>query len=326
MLKIQLTPEDLANIRFGYSPLLELVTSYRAWYFPALQGHYRRWMEEADRALYGLEFPYLHTMTSNFHDVPDFLTPTPNAPITDLESEIERLRETPNELIRKTVLKALETSESSEIHQQFLAYPRETLECLIDELRVYWAQTLAHHWPRMMAALESDMLYRARQWAVDGSETLLNDLHPRFQLRDYKIVYDVSKPAACWGDFKLNGEGLQLVPSMFSGAIMWQIAPEWRPMVIYESRGTGTWWKDSAPIPDQALEIALGEGRARVLRLLSSPSNTGEIARRLQITAGAASQHLSRLNQAGLVESRRSGRWVYYHLTGRGEKLLGLFS
>jgi DNA-binding MarR family transcriptional regulator len=56
------------------------------------------------------------------------------------------------------------------------------------------------------------------------------------------------------------------------------------------------------------------------------PMNTGEIAQRLQITAGAASQHLSRLNQAGLVEPHRSGKRVYYHLTSRGEKLLALFA
>jgi DNA-binding transcriptional ArsR family regulator len=45
----------------------------------------------------------------------------------------------------------------------------------------------------------------------------------------------------------------------------------------------------------------------------------------VHITAATASQHLSRLTKAGLVEPRRSGKRVYYHLTQRGQKLIELF-
>ena len=104
------------------------------------------------------------------------------------------------------------------------------------------------------------------------------------------------------------------------------IEPEWQAMLIYAPRGTGLWWREFTPTPDQSLEIALGEGRAQVLRALVTPMNTGEIGLRLHITAGAVSQHLNRLQQAGLVEPHRSGKRVYYQLTERGEKLLALFS
>jgi len=95
-------------------------------------------------------------------------------------------------------------------------------------------------------------------------------------------------------------------------------------MIIYRARGLGLWQQEE-PDRNPSLEIALGAGRARVLQLLTTPANTGEIARKLHITAGAASQHLSRLNDAGLVEPYRSGRRVYYHLTDRGAQLLLLF-
>ena len=328
MLTVQLTPEDFGNLRFAYSPLLELVNSYRILHhYPAQQGRFHRWIDEAEAVLYGVEMPYLHALSTQNYQIPDFLTPTPNAPVADLETEIERLRATPNELIRRTVQETIDLCGESEILMQFVAYPRELLECLIEDIRTYWGRTLAHHWPSMMSVLESDMLYRARQLAVDGSSALLNDLYPGLQLRGSRIEYDLShKPMHCSRDYVLHGEGLQLVPGIFAKSIMWQLAEEWRPMLEYPSRGTGIWWRPAIPTLDQSLEIALGEGRARVLRLLSTPANTGEIGRQLQITAGAASQHLGRLNQAGLVEPHRSGKRVYYHLTDRGAKLLALFT
>ncbi|MBZ0290771.1 MAG: transcriptional regulator, partial [Anaerolineae bacterium] len=280
------------------------MNSYRVLrHYPTQQGRFQRWIDEAKDALHDVELPYLHALSTQNYQIPDFLTPTPNAPIADLETEIERLRATPNDLIRKTVQETIDLCGESEILMQFVAYPRELLECLIEDIRTYWGRALAHHWPSMLSALESDVLFRARQLAVDGSSALLNDLYPSLQLRGNRIEYDLShKPKHPSVDHVLHGEGLQLIPAIFAKSVMWQLAEEWRPMLIYQSRGTGIWWKPAMPTPDQSLEIALGEGRARVLRLLATPANTGEIGRQLQITAGAASQHLSRLNQAGLVE------------------------
>jgi DNA-binding MarR family transcriptional regulator len=107
---------------------------------------------------------------------------------------------------------------------------------------------------------------------------------------------------------------------------MWkQFAPHWQPMIMYSARGAGLWYHAASPEPDQALRIALGTGRARVLVALQSPAHTGELALRLNLTSGAISQHLQRLHQAGLVESHRSSYRVYYRLSSRGEKLVGLF-
>jgi DNA-binding MarR family transcriptional regulator len=49
------------------------------------------------------------------------------------------------------------------------------------------------------------------------------------------------------------------------------------------------------------------------------------MAHRLSLTSGAISQQLDRLKRAGLVESHRSGKRVYYRLTRRGEDLIALF-
>ena len=43
-----------------------------------------------------------------------------------------------------------------------------------------------------------------------------------------------------------------------------------------------------------------------------------QITELLQVTGATASRHLSVLQHAGLVESRKEGRWVYYRLTQPG--------
>jgi DNA-binding transcriptional ArsR family regulator len=74
-----------------------------------------------------------------------------------------------------------------------------------------------------------------------------------------------------------------------------------------------------------ALVAALGFGRASVLKGLAIPRTTTELARQLGLSPGTASEHLSRLKRAGLVDPQRSGRSVFYRLSREGEQLLRLF-
>ena len=75
-----------------------------------------------------------------------------------------------------------------------------------------------------------------------------------------------------------------------------------------------------------ALEAALGTVRASVLKSLSPmPSTTTELAHQLRLSPATISAPLSRLKAAELVEPHRSGKKVYYHLSGPGESLLGIF-
>jgi DNA-binding transcriptional ArsR family regulator len=326
VITIDVTPNDLANIRFGYSPLMELISSYRVLVRPEKQAQYRRWVDEARDALENIELPYVHAMATIPHYIPDFLTATPATTITELEDEFARLRQTPIEVIHKNITYAISIMGETEILCHFMAYPREAIECLIEELRIYWQRTLAHHWPHMTSVLDGDVLYRARSLALDGTKALFAGLHPELSLVKDRLIYTGSeKPNWHKKDYQLTGTGVQLVPAIFVCNLTWQIEPEWQPMLSYQSRGTGLWWMQSQEAPNPSLEIALGAGRARVLQVLATPSSTGEIAHQLEITAGAASQHLSRLQQAGLTVPRRSGQRVYYHLTQRGEKLLALF-
>ncbi len=349
-IRIHLIPEDLTRMRFAYSPLIELVASYRMLHSGKPNPLYQRWMEEAGRALDGLEFPYLHTLAVGRSYIPDFITPTPTLTGLTLEDEIEQLLSVPDSVIRKNVQLLISADGDSELRQHFLMYPHEVLLCLVDELHLYWQRTLAAHWQRMTAILEGDVLYRARQLAVEGAPHLLGALHPNLQFHSpmtdntlatlhvtcsdsthkpphtpYLQFGKDNTPTCTDVEAHLDGAGLQLVPVLFSAnKLLWQVVPEWRPMLIYGVRGLGL-WQQSLPESNTSLEAALGAARARVLQALIPPANTGEVARKLALSAGAVSQHLNRLNEAGLVEPHRSGKRVFYQLTRRGQALIDLF-
>jgi DNA-binding transcriptional ArsR family regulator len=326
-IQIDLTSDDLTQIRFSYSPIIELMSSYRVLVVPKYQGPYRRWVEEARRNLYGIDIPYADAMLNILQTcgyVPDFMTPTPTTVITDIECEIQRVLATPDDLVRKNVQQLIAVDGDSEMRQFFIAYPRDALNCLAEDLRLYWSRALERHWPHMSSVLEGDVIYRGRQMAVQGVIELFSLLNPNLFYRPGQIELRKTEKEA---DVKpsLEGQGLQLVPSVFaSESVYWQIVPEYAPMLIYGARGAGI-WQTEAPDRNESLEVALGVGRARVLQGLMMPSSTSELAVRLEITAGAASQHLARLQEAGLVESHRMSHRVYYQLTQKGEDLLALF-
>jgi DNA-binding transcriptional ArsR family regulator len=321
MIAIHLAPDDLLEMRLAYTPMIELVKSYFLLQCGKPLGLYTPWAEEARINLRGAELPLLTALVGKSKYIPDFLTPTPLTPVHSFEEALAQVRATPDDLIRKYVLELIRYRKRSDEFEFFLNYPREALECLIEELRDYWRRTLALHWPRMITVLENDVLYRARQLALNGADELFASLNSHITLTDNTIRLVKAKHDDL--EFNVRGKGLHLVPSIFADQ-SWQLESDWPPMLIYLARGSGLWYHEVTP-PEESLSLVIGEGKARILQSLDQPTNTNELAHRLSLTAGAVSQHLKRLSQAGLVESHRSGSRVFYRLSQRGERLLTLF-
>jgi DNA-binding transcriptional ArsR family regulator len=324
MITIHITPDDLVNIRFAYRPLLEIPFSYHVLSNPTFHAPFRRWVEEARRALYDVELPYLHALvTIDGCYIPDFLCPTPTVTNANIEDDFEELLATPDALIRENIQALIQIDGDSAIRQYFIAHPRDAMQALIEELRLYWQHALESNWSRMMTVLEGDILYRGRLLAMDGPCSLFEDLHPTVKYHDHclKINRFCQRVHAPY-ETSLRGEGIQLVPSIFNIKCMWQVVPGWRSMLSYPTRGAGLWFPRP---PTKSLELALGAARAQTLQLLATPATTGEVAYKARLSSATASQHLKRLTQAGLAEPHRSGKRVYYQLTHRGEELIGLF-
>jgi DNA-binding transcriptional ArsR family regulator len=66
----------------------------------------------------------------------------------------------------------------------------------------------------------------------------------------------------------------------------------------------------------------MGHTRAAVLRTLSDPCSTAELAARLGISAPSACEHAAALRRADLIQTERRGRSVRHSLTPLGHSLL----
>ncbi|HEX2623227.1 MAG TPA: DUF5937 family protein, partial [Phototrophicaceae bacterium] len=324
---LDISPEDLHSTRFAYSPLLELSASYKVVKSDENEPYLNRWVEAAAEALRDQELPYLETLIPPHGYIPDFMTPTPTRTDLTFEAELQKLLNTPTRIIQDNIQALMDMDGETETRMQYMTYPREMLLCLVEDLRIYWQRAIEPHWSQLSSILEGDILYRARQLAIEGATKVYADLSPRLVLDHYQIQItkdDYKKHHSARHD--ISGRGLQLVPTAFmSCKIWWQVTPEWLPMLIYGARGIGQ-WQQQAPVQNQSLELLMGAGRASVLLALDTPASTSELAHRLMMTAGAVSQHLDRLHKTGLVEPHRSGKRVYYHLSQRGQQLLTLFA
>jgi len=335
MVSLHLQSGDLENIRFAYSPLIELAFAYCDLRSGKIPSQHRRWAEATERAIHGLHFPFMDAVVLANMYIADFVTQTPTQARLTLDDEIAQMYATSERIIRDDVRYLYEhgraqgemSVEVDEVLRYFLAYPHDALHCLEDELRLFWERAMAPYWDRIQVILENDILYQARQMALYGVEHMISALSPeKLEYHDGEII--IHKPHCGDQDFELDGEGVIFVPkALREDGVSWQVACPWLPMVIYGARGGATLYHTPAqPDPESALTMMIGEGRAKVLESLKTPLHTAELAHRLQVTSGAVSQHLGKLSQAGLVTSHRSSSKVYYRLTPRGEKLLAVFT
>ncbi|MEV0439472.1 DUF5937 family protein [Streptomyces spectabilis] len=111
--------------------------------------------------------------------------------------------------------------------------------------------------------------------------------------------------------------GVTFVPSAFGWPhLVVRYAPGWRPVVEYpvatpEVRpGPGT-----STLMEKRLAAVAHPARIRLCWALArAPYTTGELAKGFGMTAPEVSRHLKALREAGLLTTRRHGRYVQYQL------------
>lgn len=206
--------------------------------------------------------------------------------------------------------------------------PEAGLARIAEQMRWYWDEALAPHWPRIRSLLEGDVLHRARQLALGGAASLFDDLHPAMSWHDG--VVHIDKPHTCSVHkedqvAEGGGRGLVLIPAVFAWPhFVTLLDPPWQPTLSYSPRGVANLWGEQPDDPVGVMDELIGETRASILRTLQVPMTTSELAQRLGVTAAAASQQLGLLRRAGVVEADRVGRGVYSRLTPLGTSLLEL--
>jgi hypothetical protein len=318
MLVLRFGPEDLANVRFAVSPLVEVYRSVRALEDPAAQALQLPWISSTRELVADLDLELLNALQPVEVYSPDFIHPPPTTPLAELDDELEAMAATPADEVRAEVQLAYRRTELPAVLRPFVDEPDAAVAALAELVRAYWDRALEPHWPRLRALLEGDILYRARQMADGGAHRLFADIHPEVRFEDDALWIEKKVDVS----YTLDGRGLLFVPSAFAWPRMTAITePPWQPTLMYPARGVATLWDPGTGAAPEALAALLGPRRASVLAALDAPRSTTELARALGLSAASVSQHLRVLRDAGLANGHRVGRSVLYVRSPTGDSL-----
>ncbi|KAB8169851.1 helix-turn-helix domain-containing protein [Streptomyces sp. 3MP-14] len=314
-LRVRFTGDDLGRVRLAAQadPVWETVLSVhrlRDGQGEVVHGPWRRSLR-ASRALP----ESLRTLIPRRGYFPDFLNPAESAwgwraaleavratPRRRLAAELGRLPEGPG---RARWLRGLADGEPA------------ALERLTDDLERYHRVAVGGHpvWSAVRTAVDADLAARARQLTLGGVDALLSGLRPA--LRWDPPVLEADYPVD--REVELGGRGLLLIPSYFCWRAPVMLADAALPPVLVYPVAHGP----VVSADRAALGRLLGTTRARVLACAAeNGATTGELARRVGISLGSASQHARVLRESGLVHSVRRGNEVLHTLTPAGRTLL----
>ncbi|WP_216329517.1 hypothetical protein [Deinococcus aestuarii] len=307
---VQVNPEDVAGVRFAVSPLLEMVTSYRA--VQSRSAVFAPWLTRRGEVARQLGGSHLRFLVQSGAYVPDFLTPKPQSPVERFADELARLLETPYPQVHEE-LRQITSPTDTVLFDRYLDDTGEALKALAEELTRYWQAVIEPDWPRLRTVLEADVLYRSRRLAEGGPAALLAELHPRVRCG----------AGHAWP--RPDGQGLTLVPSVFAWPDGYMVYARESPFTFaYPARGTAELWAPW-PAPPAPLAELMGQTAARLLLALSEPRTTTGLSALLGGSASGVSPHLHRLKALGLATSTRQGKRVWYEWTQRGQALARLF-
>jgi len=322
VIRIEIDEPTLARTRIAISPLAEAVCSlYLLQRNPSgAPWPYDGWARRAQEIVRDNRAVALYLQQPA--KSPDFLCPVPLTAAPTLDEQLDQLRATPAELIEEQFAKHHPDGDLPDFYRPYRDDRERALDRLAGGLAAYWEAAIAPHWPAMRAALDEEVLLRARALAADGPDALLSQLHER--IRWERPVLTLVKPFD--QSFLAVNQRLLLVPLIFSrGALMCSSDHPEIQMVTYQARGSALLASTPAPaVADDRLAILVGRGRAAVLRSLTVPATTTGLASALGLAPSTISEHLAGLQAAGVVHRRRAGRRVLYGLEPAGVALVNL--
>jgi DNA-binding transcriptional ArsR family regulator len=318
MLRLHLTHDDLARIRFAPAPLplLETGFSTRLLQRRDAAARFGRWQDQARRRLAPAVGPLFGLVRPSGYS-PEFL----DAVNPELDDALQVVAATPTRRVHADLREAYGGRQPPAWVRRLASGDRDARRQVVDALRSYYQTILARDWQGVGAHFDADVAWRTRVLLAGGMEALLGSLHR--SIRWHSPVLEIDKPFDRHVD--LGGRGLWLMPSVF----VWPeplvaVDPSRQPLVAYPARGTFSLQDglDGDDAGSGTLAKVLGSTRAAVLYELRRGCSTSEVAQRLQISLASASEHTAVLRQAGLITTRRAGRAVQHCLTELGAGLL----
>ncbi|GAB3644478.1 DUF5937 family protein [Streptomyces sparsus] len=177
----------------------------------------------------------------------------------------------------------------------------------------------ADTWQRVQAQLAADARHKSELLRHRGLAAALTAVSPAVTLHDdgsrQHIMVDKMATGRTTAVDPAVGAGVTLVPTAFGWPHLLVLhAPGWRPVIEYpiaspELRAG----PESVALMERRLEALAHPVRIRLCRHLArAPYTTSELANALGISAPEVSRHLKVLRQAGLLTTRRQGRYVQH--------------
>ncbi|MFF8268391.1 ArsR/SmtB family transcription factor [Streptomyces sp. NPDC016562] len=325
MLRIHFTREDLARTRVAatigvaaevyYS--LELLRDQRE--LP----HFRAWRS----AVAGRMGADTRPLTS--------LVPVrgPGLDLLALMGDVPSLDHAVDNLLRAPVSRLRREFEGLDFHPGHRSWAgrvaegdREARRELAGAVRACHRVTVEPYWQRGRSDLVA-LSTRCADLMVEGGIDLLLRSIGAPLVRWRPPVLEAPYPRRV--EVRLQGRGLIITPTVFSKrpvSFLWDPLDTAQPprLTVPALRGplagAGPAEAEGAAVRD--LGPLLGRTRAAALHVTAQGCTTSELARRLGVTAAAASQHATVLRNAGLITTSRRGGSVLHRVTPLGLALL----
>jgi DNA-binding transcriptional ArsR family regulator len=329
---ISLGVDDLAVTRFAVSSLAETVFALRLLRTGDANPVNLPWLRRArhDLSRHPLSLPLLWPLLlDGRRSRPEFLTPAPAGRAPSFTQELERMLATTPGQVRASLVRVFghpDVCSWPDSAVELAARPSRTLELIAGELTSAHARLVAPYWDRMRAVLDADVAYQGGILAHSGAAALFAGLHAGVRWAPGKVT--VSRNRHGPHEYQVAPGpvgGLVLVPSV----LIWPDTTvkgysSSQTTLRYPARGAAAVWEQRLPqnASNQALRDLLGRPRARLLKALRCPASTAALARSLDVSPSAVSQHLAVLHRCGLVDRTRSGREVLYQTSELGLTLL----
>jgi DNA-binding transcriptional ArsR family regulator len=305
-----LNSQDLADIRFAVSPVAEMVLSLRALRDPGRFPLQLGWVRAVQPQVTALDWSVLRWLVNDTMGSPDFLTPRPTSPLTQLSDELDLITNVDQDTFERQLVAV-----NGELPEDL------TVDKVVDALSQYWDAVMAPYWSRMRTLLSADISYRGHVVTQHGTGAMLNGLGPAIRYVDGLLKVD--RVAEKSRTEHVDGRGLVLQPTLFGPHAVIPFDPGAEPLLGYPPRGQAHLWSVVEPPSRHDLAQLIGTPRAHILELLTHPRTTTDLAGELKVTPSAVSQHLQLLRRTGLVEPQRTGKQVLYRPTELAALLTG---
>ncbi|MGW1771349.1 ArsR/SmtB family transcription factor [Streptomyces sp. NPDC002104] len=325
MLRIHFTTEDLARTRVAatigvaaevyYS--LELLKENRE--LP----HFRSWRSE----IVGRMGDDTRPLTS--------LVPVrgPGLDLLALMGDVSSLDHAVDNLLHAPVARLRREFEGLDFHPGHLPWARRVSEGdrearrkLAGAVRACHELTVEPYWHRGRSELVALSARCANLMLEGGIDLLLRSIcAPLVRWRPPVLEAPYPRPV----EVRLQGRGLIITPTVFSKSpvsFLWDpLDTALPPRLTVPALSKPLTGREPAEVDGSAvrnLESLLGRTRAGALRVTAEGCTTSELARRLDVTAAAASQHATVLRNTGLITTSRRGGSVLHLITPLGLALL----